>query len=48
MMWKDLIYKFRGELLGILSGLLWAINLILIDRVASLYKELSDDYLFCL
>ncbi|OBW97845.1 DMT family transporter [Gallibacterium genomosp. 1] len=46
MMWKDLIYKFRGELLGILSGLLWAINLILIDRVASLYKELSDDYLF--
>lgn len=46
MMWKDLIYKFRGELFGILSGLFWAINLILIDKVASLYKELSDNYLF--
>ncbi|MFC0309002.1 DMT family transporter [Gallibacterium trehalosifermentans] len=46
MIQKNFICNFKGEIFGILSGLFWAINLILIDSATSLYKELSNDYLF--
>ncbi|OBX06523.1 hypothetical protein QV09_12095 [Gallibacterium salpingitidis] len=45
MIWS-LYNKYRGVVFGLLSGLFWALNLFLIDKVTYTYKSLSDNYLF--